>query len=981
MFLSLAINKIISNLFLKEYLGLGEGSEHYNHLCKYFEKNFKKINKNLKALLNLFFKKNDFEKILKPKYIEQTKDKNIKGEPYESLLYGLRFCTKSLLKINKDKKNEKQKYLFSSILSDECFKMIKENFIPGNNAQKNKKLESFKLLKKCINDSPNDIGFYICDCGCFYSLVLSDILNEKYESKCRNCKLPIGSEENISKDKNNNNSCYYRIFKSEAQMKEQLLKEIKSYENIKNKTFSQYKEEIIEPLLNSSNKGITKIAKEEFLDNNITKRNISEITYRILNFILFNHLFYANCLKYIKDEELKNNFLIENMNCVEIIQSNWNILEEALKERNISSTQAFLNLIFKDLSELISNCGMIKTEKELNEFENKAEQIVESSIVKYPEFYEKYLKICAKELLINEGDDRINDEDLDQKLISIYTNYLRVILNESFPPSDLEYPESEYPFLKFFMYTEYKTNFYEALKKDEEYMSNSKYPLIEKYINHQEEQEIIKYLPKFNDFANYMEETYSYHIKRKKAKEVSLSSVNEYNEKKFNDFKESWDKIYEYATKYKYNELEPKKLTKNDKLIFFLNDNNETEGMYIPAAYQKFITYQNEFLLPIIESTRFNNGILDYYMENMQHKIPVQEANNNQILSIDDCFKNSNYKNFNDLVYTYTKRDIYDKNRINYRNYNKFKYDFAKIEEELGKLLLPEKCLFEDPDKLNFVIFLGEGFKDGQSKIFQNFNNKYPQMDLNEEEKKKISSDIQKIYDEDTDIFMEFFGSMQLLLFYLSNNVFIQDKDLKSIMEEKPNYLKLNEKCVKFFINNDFKINQFMSIFFYIEHLIFEELSTNLQAEYKEEINPETVNNIKEQLNKREENEIISWKELAAAVRRFISRYLMIEKKNSDVKENNMLKRHLIGKDLWRKNFTNITNLEELINEKINKFNITVKQAFKFYEMIGEKDKNSITPIKKETKTENPDDEQNGANNDSDDDNYNNNNEEPGLLD
>ena len=49
--------------------------------------------------------------------------------------------------------------------------------------------------------------------------------------------------------------------------------------------------------------------------------------------------------------------------------------------------------------------------------------------------------------------------------------------------------------------------------------------------------------------------------------------------------------------------------------------------------------------------------------------------------------------------------------------------------------------------------------------------------------------------------------------------------------------------------------------------------------------------------------------------------------------------------------------------------------------MIGEKDKNSITPIKKETKTENPDDEQNGANNDSDDDNYNNNNEDQGLLD
>ena len=157
-----------------------------------------------------------------------------------------------------------------------------------------------------------------------------------------------------------------------------------------------------------------------------------------------------------------------------------------------------------------------------------------------------------------------------------------------------------------------------------------------------------------------------------------------------------------------------------------------------------------------------------------------------------------------------------------------------------------------------------------------------------------------------------------------------------------------------------------MSIFFYIEHLIFEELSTNLQDEYKKEINSEIVNNIKDQLKNNEKNEIISWKELAAAVRRFISRYLMIEKQNTDKKENNMLKRHLIGKDLWRKNFANISNLEELINEKINKFNITVEQAFNFYEIIGEEDKNSITPIKKETKTENP----NGEPNEDDNDNY-----------
>jgi len=570
--------------------------------------------------------------------------------------------------------------------------------------------------------------------------------------------------------------------------------------------------------------------------------------------------------------------------------------------------------------------------------------------------------------LINEGDYRINDKDLDKKLISIYSNYLRVILNESFPPSLLEYTESEYSLLKYFMYTEYKTNFLEALKKEEEYMSNSKYPLIHQYINHPKEQELIKHLPKFNDFTNYMKETYSYHIRRKEAKLVELSSEKEFNEERFNDFKKPWDKIYKYATEYKYNKLEPKNLTKDDKLIYFLNDNNEKEGMYIAAAYQKFIEFQNGFLLPIIKSTKFNNGNLNYYMENMKKKIPVQEANNNQILSIDDCFTNSNYKNFHDLVFTFTKRDIYDKDGINYRNYNKFIFDFAKIEEELGKLLLPEKRLFESVDKLNFVIFWGEGFISGQSEIFQSFNKKYPQVDLNEEEKKKISSDIQKIYEDDKNIFITFFGSMQLLLFYLSNNIFVQDKDLKEIIEERPNYLKLNEKCVKFFTDNNFKINQFMSIFFYIEHLFFEELCNNLQDKYKEEIQQDIDNKIKEQLEIKGDNEIISWKELAAAVRRFISRYLIVEKQNTDINENNMLESRLIYKDLWRKSFENITNLGKLLNEKINKFKITVGQAFSFYEIIGEEDKNSIIPIKKEIKTDDSDDESNNDNCDDDED-------------
>ena len=101
--------------------------------------------------------------------------------------------------------------------------------------------------------------------------------------------------------------------------------------------------------------------------------------------------------------------------------------------------------------------------------------------------------------------------------------------------------------------------------------------------------------------------------------------------------------------------MEPKKLKADDKLIYFLNDANELgNGMYIAAACQNFISWQNKFLQPIIDSATFN-GNLHYYIENMKKKVPVQEATTNQILNIDDCFKKSEYKDLDDLVYTFTK--------------------------------------------------------------------------------------------------------------------------------------------------------------------------------------------------------------------------------------------------------------------------------------------------------------------------------------
>ena len=78
----------------------------------------------------------------------------------------------------------------------------------------------------------------------------------------------------------------------------------------------------------------------------------------------------------------------------------------------------------------------------------------------------------------------------------------------------------------------------------------------------------------------------------------------------------------------------------------------------------------------------------------------------NEILLIDN-FENSEFNDFNNILYTFSKRNIFNKDgTINYLKYNSFIFDFSLIEEELVKILLPGKCLFEGEDHLNFMVFL-----------------------------------------------------------------------------------------------------------------------------------------------------------------------------------------------------------------------------------------------------------------------------------
>ena len=469
--------------------------------------------------------------------------------------------------------------------------------------------------------------------------------------------------------------------------------------------------------------GINIESKDEYILYHKKIRKLSEISFRLLNFILYSHLFFANCLNYFPDNELSKIRESIGMNFLEIIQTNWNLLDEALRKKNVIFIQIFINLIFKRLSELIKKCNLIKKENDLNRFEEKIESLVNDCIKEYPEYSKKYL-------------------EANEKLMVISKENIRAILSELYPPTEENYPYKEYPFLKYFTYTRYKS-INKDLKKElgPEEKCKNEFPLLYKYLEVNEDKPYIKklkYLPIFNEITNILIYTYSFNITREDAKMRSLVNENIYNEleykNKIDEFIIAWNQIKDKAVYYQNEKMEIKNLSKTDKLAFFLNDNNEPGyGMYIAAAYNNFINWQNGFLKYIIQFGA-HNKYLNYYFDNMNKKSLVQEANSNQILQVDynNDFSDSYLENFENLVNTFSRRNIFMKNgEINYLNYNSFIYDLPQIEEELGKIILSGKCLFED--KLKFVNYFGEGSK---SEIMNKFYEKYKQKDLTQDEKK-----------------------------------------------------------------------------------------------------------------------------------------------------------------------------------------------------------------------------------------------------
>ena len=946
-----------------------EKKENYNNLLlsinKYLSNKIE--DKDILDFINLIFEKEEtnLKNKIFPKinFNDNTEVKDKKNK-ITILLYAFRFIFSVLL--HSKNNNDNPDGFYFKLLTKNISSTIDNSFIPGNFPFTNLKILSFEKIKQFLEKNPR-YDAYLCSCGFSFTNNKSTIKVDNI--KCPVCKKYIIKKKKLYHRKGNVKIYYDEEIRNDSKIPNKLLREIEKEVNkskmeldkglkpMKQKIHLKYlcsNIDYISSTINQSQKLDEPDNKYLFISNGETIRNMNNITYRLLNFILYSFLFYSNIKGDLNDNCL-NKYIIDSMTCFEIIEEDWKLMEANLQKINIRNVELFLNLIFDEIIEKLIKCPNLKLEKNQTiNFEKEINKIIMDKI--------------KKEKLIDDYKRHNTD------LIDINPNSAKTIIEEIYP-SEI-YPEDKYPDFKYFYILEFpsKNNFISKFLKD--YNNKLKYPIIYSIISEDEiykEMRFLKYLPKINKFCNYMFNYVSFRYTREEAKKIKFEEVIFDEEIKLllNDFIYIYKEIRPYIKKIgdsnkdfadKFNDLENNLYLSNLCLDSF----EINYGHVLLEIYKEMIILQNLFIKIVVNS---QNDTLRLYKDNYRAVIDIQDCQDeNLVLPLfeeikdkkDKKDKNNNNNELNLINTIFNKSHRIGKEII---------YNFEKIEEKLALKILPNLKRF-DMNKIRKVIYKDEIIFNGDSYI--NFIKKYKQKKLCEKELEKIVNYLKNNKNFDV-------KSVLFSLQYLINDLLISTK----LYDNQKIYKITNIEIIKIFFNsleeninnedNLFTVNCLIDLIDILELLSWDTLKKSLNNKYyedidnniksqmdkyfdlnnkKDEVNKENVNEkndseyevkdeiTEESVNEENDNEdvpalIITKCDLCSALRKFIIRYL-IEGGDNQINIKNNLKNYLVNSDLWPIYFieNNIID-EEIIEEIFGDINVEIIQAVKLYEYLG----------------------------------------------
>ena len=878
----------------------------YKNICKpLFENNVKLI-----SLMKFIFEEEEYIKI-KIEY-------NINIEDIEVLLYGYRYCLNEFK--NEDDDDEKREYIYSYLynMNNHDFN---NKFYPGCDNKDEPYYDLYNKIVYHFKEKPNEGCFVcLCDKGYYHSIISGFPGICQINMHCPKCGNKIGSKEVYKKEDDENktklikiyetitsNKNYYRIFKDEEEIEKlKLNKEnFKKLQNLNYMTLEEFKKKYILPLYNKEN-GLNAIDKDNFKKDNKIIRNLSKLSYRLLNYILYCHLFFA---KLFTGSEIFDNYIPKGITWFTLIKECFNKIKKELKLKGIENIEIFMNYIFKDLFEKLHEKECINNIEALIKFEDELEKLIQEKCEKVKEEIEKYKELVYK--------------DKKSPL---------ALLKEIYDKD--KYERYEFPYYEHFYYTDYLNegkinNILELIDKNE-------YPVLDKYLKYKKQNKFedsekkkdkysLKDLYLFNKVLNLFNDIYSNKIKKEFSKIQKIRESEIYKDKNNSKLIDEFIKLY---NNFEYVDYEGNKLELNidtNYLCDFLLIDDNKYGQSYKKIYKIFIDKQNKELENLLDD-KINTGEFDL---NCKKRINVQNIKENEIFILDKNF------NFINILYNSSYRKFIDTN--NYENYNEYQINLKQIESEMTDCLLKNKKLLNDD--LKEFTFYDEIFNNEINDLISNF--KYEKLDINIDEKLIIydfivsnSKNIEKykIIIDDFITLIKYLNEIQnnninnttkISEIEIVKNLGNISNDFKNIFEEKKHSS----------INVNLTVNKIINLFDYYLKLIFKFVKKNIEK-YQEKINfDEKLINSLEEIFKA--NTSIQKTDLASVIRIFITLILFREREedmDKKIRKNSKnIVDYLKNKNLWKPFlYNNEAEFEENL-AKIKKLNIKIKEILYFY--------------------------------------------------
>ena len=262
----------------------------------------------------------------------------------------------------------------------------------------------------------------------------------------------------------------------------------------------EYKKQKIDPLLNMPYKGIGKISKEIINKSGYNIRNINELSFRIMNYIIYSHLLVSNILDILDDFDMANYFS-EETSCFNIMFSNWNKMQGLLNQMGVNNIKIFMNIIFGRIIQIISKyqINVLNNQEGRNRIENEFN------------------------LFINWNDIRRDIaiyEQQNQQILNSSPNNISSLIQQLYPVTFYQNNEPYPDFKYLFLYSHPQLNEVTTIIESNDNFKN-KYPLTLKVLKHYESKNknisLLGYIPKINKKLNHLIDNYSYKISRDEA--------------------------------------------------------------------------------------------------------------------------------------------------------------------------------------------------------------------------------------------------------------------------------------------------------------------------------------------------------------------------------------------------------------------------------------------------------------------------------